>query len=137
MKPKIRVCFTLAGDEFSKAEIEEKLGLAPSFFRTKEDWPDGYIPQTVWGLETGYAESMSAAQQLEEMIEKLKGREDAIHQLCEELGLTPGFFVSIDADVGYFPEVSLGKETVAFMEKIGADVDFDFYADWRVGAVGK
>lgn len=140
MEPKINVSFYLEGNEFSKEYIWEKLGLIPSHYRTKKDWPeaildwpvynpdlpDEYKPRTVWELMTGYDECMSVTDQLEKMIKRLVGKEDSVNQLCKELNLHITFLVDIKADAGYFPVINLDKEVVAFIAKIGADIIMDF-----------
>ena len=139
MEPKINVSFYLEGNEFSKEYIWEKLGLVPSHFRTKEDWPeailnwpvynpdlpDEYKPRTVWELMTGYEACMSVTDQLEKMINRLVGKEDSVDQLRKELNLHITFLVNIKADAGYFPVMYLEKDAVAFISKIGADIVID------------
>jgi len=133
-EPRISVSFKLEGNEFSKEYIWEKLRLEPSRFRTKVDWPvdspdlhDEYKPGTTWELETGYEDCMSVSHQLEKIIERLIGKEATINQLCKELNLRIGFSVSIEADLGYMPAMMLGRESLAFLAKIGADIGFSFY----------
>lgn len=133
-EPRISVSFKLEGNEFSKEYIWEKLRLEPSRFRTKEDCPvdrpnfsDEFKPGTTWELETGYEDCMSVSRQLEKLIERLRGKEVTIIQLCKELNLRLGFSVSIEADLGYMPAMMLGRETLAFLAKIGADIGFSFY----------
>lgn len=141
MEPRIKVKFFLEGDEFSKEYIREKLGLEPTVFRTKKDWPEAILnwpvynpnlpdkckPRTVWELETGYEECMSVTHQLEKLIGKLKGKADTLNRLCRELDLCTSFTVVVEAEVGYFPVMCLEKEAVAFIANIGADIGFDLY----------
>lgn len=70
---------------------------------------------------------MSVTDQLDKLIEKLKGKETEVNQLCRKLGLCIDFTIALEAEAGYFPEVRLGKEEIGFMAGIGADIHFDFY----------
>lgn len=70
---------------------------------------------------------MSVSRQLEKLIERLRGKEATINQLRKELNLRLGFSVSIEADLGYMPEMVLEREMLAFLAKIGADIGFSFY----------
>lgn len=65
-EPRIKVRFSVIGEEYSKEYLSEKLNLEPSRFRTKDDWPeairnwpvynpdilDKYKPKTVWEIST-------------------------------------------------------------------------------------
>ena len=139
-EPRIKVRFSVIGEEYSKEYLSEKLNLEPSRFRTKDDWPeairnwpvynpdilDEYKPKTVWEISTEYEESNAVEFQLKKNLQKLKGKEAIINQLRKELNLRIYFEVSIKIR-GSYPEIYLNKESIEFLAKIDADIGFGFY----------
>ena len=141
--PRIRADFCLTGSvgyDFDPAEITKALGITPSRERTLDDWPEAIrhpkkeLPEGIgaavsWEVSTEKETSWAVSNQFDELIDKLKGKEEAINKLRSKHDLKAGFNISLNMTLPDGPELFLDKDITIFIASIGASVGFDYYID--------
>ena len=127
--PKIRIDFSLIGDDFDLDLITEKMQIIPTNTRRKEECPVASMAITYWCLSTNKETCKAVSYSLNALIEKLKGKEVIIKELCNENNLEVSFNVVVEMEVGDGPEFVLTKEIITFASLLNAEICFDLYID--------
>ncbi|MBC1210557.1 DUF4279 domain-containing protein [Listeria booriae] len=127
--PKVRAGFYLIGDDFNLDYVTEKLNVSPTSTRTKNDFPVSRMAHTSWELETEKGFRKAVCWQIEKLLDKLRGKENIISELCNELNLEAIFTIVVNMESGDGPELVLTKEIVSFIGAVNAEIGFDLYID--------
>lgn len=130
--PLISVEFCITSDSVDLQKINDVLNLTPSKSRKKHEWPQASIKAGIacdsWGINTKKTTSMSVDAECKKMMDILKGKEAIIQTLGKEDNIKTHFEVVIHMTSSQTPAIYLGKETVAFLATINADIGFDIYS---------
>ncbi|MBC1317287.1 DUF4279 domain-containing protein [Listeria booriae] len=127
--PKVRAGFYLVGDDFDLDYVTKKLYVSPTSTRTKNDFPVSRMAHTSWELETEKEFCNAVCWQIEKLLDKLRGKENIISELCNELNLEAIFTIVVNMESGDGPELVLTKEIVSFIGAVNAEIGFDLYID--------
>lgn len=125
--PKIEVSFLLIGDEDNIDAITNRLNILPSKIRKKDSFKLMEFAQTLWELSSGSENCKVVSWQFDKVLSQLFEKEDIIYSIMKDYNLESCFVVSVHAENGDGPEVSLTKEIIKFAGKIDARIDFDLY----------
>lgn len=138
-KTKIRVYFSLYGDDFPLEEVTEKLGLLPTSTDKKGEEiipPNGkiipharrYYPETRWELDTDYEESKDLEIQMDKLIGKLRSKTFIINELRGKYNLRSHIQVVVELENGETPALTLNKKVISFAHQIQSEfIDIDMY----------
>jgi len=127
--PQVRVSFFFAGDEFNLDDITQKMNIAPTETREKEDFPLKEFAHTSWELDTKKESCKVVSMQFKKLIKLLAGKESLINEICRDYCISAGFVISVYMESGNNPELGLTKEIISFLASINAEVGFDLYID--------
>ena len=132
-KNRVRVYFSLFGDDFPIDDITEKLEVTPTETYKKGD----LIPnrstirrnETSWDLGTGYQVSLDVNDQFQQIIGKLQNKASIINEIKEAYFLECKFFIVIKIEQGNTPALYLDKDIIKFASSIEAEFDVDLFAN--------
>jgi hypothetical protein len=132
-KTKIKVYFSLFGDDFPIHTVTEKMKVAPTETFTKGD----LIPnrsniirkETSWDFGTGYQNSLDVNEQLHQIVDKLQHKTSIINEVKNAYSLDCKLFIVIKIEKGITPSLYLDKEIIKFASSIDAEIDVDLYAN--------
>ncbi len=127
--PKLRIVFFFSGDEFDFDEVTDRVNIVPTQTRRKEDFPIKELGTNQWSLKTEKESCKAVSLQFEKILEKLRGKEEIINQICRENNIEVGFEVRVFMENGDGPELVLTREIISFLASINAEVGFDLYID--------
>ncbi len=125
--PQIEVSFLLTSDEDYIDKISDTLSINPSKTRRKESFKLQEFAHTMWEFSSGKENSKAIVNQFNKLLIVLKDKEDRIKELMKNNNIKSYFVVSIHAENGDGPEITLTREIIKFAEKIDAEIDFDIY----------
>ncbi|WP_394524321.1 DUF4279 domain-containing protein [Lacrimispora sp. JR3] len=129
--PLLSVEFSLSSDFADLERITNILELVPTRTRKKQDWPQGSrdtgVACDLWEISTEQETSKSVDEECKKMINKLRGKEKLIRDLCEEYNMESHFEVVIHMVNSETPAIYLEKESIYFLSTINADIGFDIY----------
>jgi len=140
--PRINVVFGFDGREgelINFSEISDALDISPSETRTPDDWPEAlkrqapYLPEEIrprstWDIETEYEVSYSVSEVFEKLLYQLRGKEQIIRTLSQNMKLMVSIGVGIHMKETDGPEMVLTSEIIAFAAAINAEIGFDIYS---------
>lgn len=130
--PLISVGFCMASDYADLEKISTALNLIPSKSRKKNEWPqvsiDAGIAYDMWEIDTELITSMNVDEECKKLIDILKGKENIVKFLCKEYNMRVHIEVVIHMHNVNTPQISLGRETIAFLAMINATIGFDIYS---------
>lgn len=125
--PQIEVSFLLISDDDNIDVITNRLKIVPSKIRKKESFKIKEFAHTLWELSSGRENCKVVSWQFDKVLSMLLGKEDIINDIMNDYNLEACFVVSVHAENGDGPEVTLTKEIIKFVGKIDATIDFDLY----------
>ncbi|MFD1676617.1 DUF4279 domain-containing protein [Alicyclobacillus fodiniaquatilis] len=133
-RTEVMVYFTIFGDEFPLEVVTQKLGVPPILTYTKGDLIPNrrskmHYKESAWELSTGYQDSLDVNEQLQQVIGQLVGKETVITGILKTYSLLCKFFIVIVINNGETPSLYLDKSVIHFAANIGAEFDFDLYAN--------
>lgn len=131
-KTNIGLTFRITADQFDTDLISQQLDIQP----TKKRIKGNTISQknthkytfTSWELASTWQESMDINDSLNQIIVLLKGKEDkllAIKQQLHDVNFIFGFFVYVENSE--IPSIYFKTSSIAFINSIQAEIDIDFY----------
>jgi len=129
-EPKIKVSFCLAGDNDNLDEITKLMEINPTKQRKKEDCPIMQFALTTWNLSTEKEYCKAVYWQFDKVLEKLKGKEEIINEICKKYNFEASFTVVVEMLVGNGPELVLTRDIISFASSINAEIGFDLYIDY-------
>lgn len=144
---KVKVYFSLFGDEFPIAYVTESLGVVPTESYKKGDVIERSFKQkgismktifrkeTAWELGTDYQESYDVKEQMDQILEPLKNKTSIINQLKAKYKLECKIFIVIVMENGDTPGLYLDIEQIEFANRIKAEFDFDLYANPYIDSI--
>ena len=126
--PQIEVSFLLNNDDEDCIDmISSTLNIEPSAIRKKDSFIYQEFAHNMWKFSSGKMHCKAVSIPFIKVVNLLKEKEEAIIKLMENYGVESQFVVSIHAENGDGPEVSLTKEIIRFANNINAEIDFDLY----------
>lgn len=131
-KTNIGLTFRITADRFDTDLISQQLNIQPTKTRIKGN----RISQnnthkytfTSWELGSTRQDSMDINDSLNQIIVLLKGKEDkllAIKQQLHDVNFIFGFFVYVENSE--IPSIYFKTSSIAFINSIQAEIDIDFY----------
>ncbi|USK30834.1 DUF4279 domain-containing protein [Bacillus sp. CMF21] len=138
---KVKVYFSLFGDEFPIAYVTESLGVVPTDSYNKGDVIERshkqngiskktiFRKETAWELGTDFQESYDVKEQMDQILEPLKNKTAIINQLKAKYKLECKLFIVINMENGETPGLYLDNEQIEFANSIKAEFDIDLYAN--------
>ncbi|BBH24420.1 hypothetical protein Back11_57650 [Paenibacillus baekrokdamisoli] len=85
--------------------------------------------ETAWEIGSDYEESLDVDEQLNKVVNQLKGKEEKIIEICKRYNLCCMFMIVIIMNEGFTPTLSINKEMIKIANNIGAEILFDLYAN--------
>lgn len=86
-----------------------------------------YRKHTLWSISTEYEESLDINDQLETILSVLAPKTFDLIELRNTLGVEYRFCVVINIENNQKPAMYLDTDTIEFLNKILAEIDFDLY----------
>lgn len=129
-KTSVLVYFSIYSDEFDLNEVTHLMELTPTRVREKGIIPEGRkIPsvETSWTLSTEYEHSYDINVQLNKIINLLKGKEKALKTIKDKFDVNFNFEIVIKIENKETPGIFFEKDTLNFINNIGATIDIDTY----------
>lgn len=137
MTNEVEVYFALKGDNFNPDAFTERSGIAPTqVFRKGE--PGRHVKTYkfgMWALSLGRIQSdvLLVCELAEQLVARLEEKADCIASAVSEQDLYAVLevvlYVSMDEKVSA-PALGFSSKTIAFLHKVGAEIDVDIYRNW-------
>ncbi|ATM97344.1 Uncharacterised protein [Yersinia frederiksenii] len=129
-KTTVLAYFSIYGDSFDVDDVTRKLCLQPNEVRIKGSIPDGRKRpsiETSWKLSTDDEVSHDINEQLDKIISLLDGKENELRYVKSKYNVNFIFSFVVKIENGEKPGMSFTTEKLAFISKIGAEIDIDLY----------
>lgn len=132
-KTKVRVYFTIKGDDFPLETVTELLGIIPTHtmkkgerrVRNPQHPPYSF---TSWSYGTDYEETFNIDNQLLPVLEALKDKIDIINYIQSTYDAHCSIVIVPEIYDGRTPGIAFEKDTIEFIYRINASIDIDLYA---------
>ena len=133
--------FTIFGEDFPIEIVSDSLRITPTRSYKKGDViirePNPYViytgttyrKETAWEFGTEYEETFDFQEQIANVINQLKNKENIINELCSKYKLKCHFMIVIRINEGNTPAVTINNEFIKLANDIGAEIEFDLYAN--------
>jgi hypothetical protein len=130
-KTNVKVEFILLGDNFNPDDITNKLSIRPtSKWKKGEILKNGRVREySGWEISTEYEESLDINDQLNQILIKIKDKRNEIFEISNNKDIECRFCVVVKIENGYTPAMTLNREVIQFAYEIGAEFEFDLYAN--------
>jgi hypothetical protein len=134
MTNEVEVYFALKGDDFDPDAFTKRSGLTPTEVCRKGE-PGRYVEKYKfgqWKISTGrIANDLLLVDELaEQLIERIEGSVNYIASAVSEAGLYAVLevvlYISMDETLST-PALGFTSRTIAFLHKVGAEIDVDIY----------
>ena len=128
-KTNVSVYLTLAGKSFDVDYVTRKIGIAPTFTRSKDEvLGNGRLfGHTEWGIGIEEEISLDIEKQLNKILLMVHDEASILSSLSNELGAEWHFMFVVRIWDGVVPSMFLSKEFISFAAGICAQIDFDTY----------
>lgn len=135
-----KVYLSIYGDNFPIELLTELLKIQPTQAYTKGEeiirQPNpnvmysgkNFRQETAWELGIEYEETYDLEKPINEILVRLKNKEEIIKDFCKEYDLKCHFMLVIVIMNGETPSVVLNQEFLSMANHIEADIHFDLYA---------
>ncbi|MEK4251883.1 DUF4279 domain-containing protein [Paenibacillus sp. FSL W7-1287] len=139
-KTNARVYLRIYGDSFPIDLLTELLKIQPTQAYSKGEEiirkPNPnviyrgkhYRQESAWELSTEYEETYDLEKPIDEILIRLKNKEEIIKDFCKEYDLKCHFMIVIVIKNGETPSIVLNKELISIANYIEAEIHFDLYA---------
>ena len=121
--------FIIYGEHFPIEDVSKRLALEPTGYHVKGEKIREKVEriETFWFINTDYEESVDINDQLNQLIELLKEKENELLTMQSEFAVEYKFCIVIRVEKNEKPAMYLTQEVIAFISSIKAWVDFDLY----------
>ncbi len=129
----------IRADEFDIQQFTAELGVEPSRTRGLLDWPahiingknspEGVGPCCKWEISAEKQECYDIEIPIRELMSKFEGKEEKLRTLCDKYNLDCEMVIVVTDSSNKMPRLYLSKDIVAFLSKIGASINFDWYLE--------
>ncbi|GGG78247.1 DUF4279 domain-containing protein [Paenibacillus radicis (ex Gao et al. 2016)] len=134
---KVMAYFMIYGDKFLPDNISSKLGITPTKQHLKGDIISPhpqlrnsrtmYRNETVWELSTGYQNSYDINDQINELLDSLESKQNALLEIKRNKSTSFMFMIVIQVRNEETPATYLKSRFLNFATAIGAEIHFDLY----------
>ncbi|PSL41788.1 uncharacterized protein DUF4279 [Planomicrobium soli] len=132
----VKVLFSMFGEDFPLEEIPKALGIKPTeTYQTGDVISDKiaeepkYHKETVWNMGTGYEKSYDVKEQLDKVLKPLLNKKEEIIGIKKKYGIECRILIFVIIEKGEAPAMYLEKEYIDFVSLIGAEIQWDLYAN--------
>lgn len=134
MTNEVEVYFALKGDDFDPDAFTNQSGLTPTKVYRKGE-PGKYVEKYkfgLWEISTGrIANDVLLIDELaDQLVARIEGCADSIASAISESGLYAVLevvlYISMDEKLST-PALGFSSKTIAFLHKVGAEIDVDIY----------
>ncbi|WP_028532473.1 DUF4279 domain-containing protein [Paenibacillus sp. UNC217MF] len=134
-KTRVKVYYSLFGDDFDVDEVTRRIGINPRSVSLKGERinENRTRKETSWTISTDYEESLDVSGQLNQIIIQLRDKCEIINTIQKTFQATNKLFIVIIIEEGMTPALYLDSEQIKFANDINAEFDIDIYAnnsDW-------
>lgn len=129
-KTTVMAYFSIYGDSFDVDDITRELCLQPNEVKIKGSIPDGKKRpsiETAWKLSTGDEVSYDINDQLDKIITLLDGKESQLQSIKSKYDVNFIFSLVVKIENGEKPGMHFNTEKLAFISKVGAEIDIDLF----------
>lgn len=132
MKTKLRIIFTVFGEEFDPAVITEITQIQPSKTHFKGDSIPGrkaglIYQETAWEFDSADQPCLLLEEILEPFWVKIRPKIPALAAFIQEYGLQSKLFVVSTVYGDDFPGIFFGKSFLADLVRVKGELDIDLY----------
>lgn len=130
-KTNIKVEFILMGAEFIPENATNRLNIKPHSVKKRGELLKNGNERSVssWIIETSYQESLDINEQINEIYQKIKDKRNILVDLYKSGLVESRFCIVIKIENGQTPAMTLNREFIDFVHAIGAEIEFDTYAN--------
>lgn len=140
-KTNAMVYFTIFGEDFPIDTVSDLLKLKPtlSYKRGEEiiRQPNPHVTftgtmyrkNTAWNIGTEFEETIDLEVQINKVINQMKSNEEIIKEICRTYNLKCHFMIVLKINEGNTPAVTINHEFIRLANNIGAEIEFDLYAN--------
>lgn len=132
---KVNVDFVVTGLYIDYDIFIEEVGIIPTIWRTKEDWPeiikennnlpDDLKPRYEWGINYAVERCSNIEEPIREIINKLGKQKKNLLALCEKYKLEKSLIITLYGVDTYVPELCLAKDIIKEFAELDAEIIFD------------
>jgi len=128
-KTKVKAEFSIFGDEFNTSDITRKLNIEPNNTYNKGDYirKNIFRKETAWQIYTEYEECSDINYVLIKILDKISDKIDILVSIKNLYDVQLKFEIVINVENNETPSMCLDEQTIEFMGKIKAYIDFYVY----------